>query len=343
MPGRPVGRFRNDASAPCDGDALGFHAQRAHDGPGAAGRSTSLARRPGYGRARNAQAVVDVPFVDEAGQLALGDVLAVPAAADSRRGGFEARRKSITPPPRPLATLTSLAVRPVQLRSAALRAGAPTAFSPRDGLRSRLVLLGDPQQLEQPRRATHPEGSDVSALGHVLGDAATIADDRGIFGAETWRLPPKLCALTSELYYDGKLRGIDKLRRRALVGTGELGLEGAGLWWLTVEHEARSVVAPEEVTAVRGLVSRPLEGRDGGGSRGVSRQPGVAQSASAAARHAERAASVPRGKALTGRERFTRRTRRSPTGQLGSPGRSRSPRWLHRASEGPFATRSAPE
>ncbi len=158
----------------------------------------------------DAQSAVDVLFVDEAGQLALADVLAVAAAADS------------------------------------------------------LVLLGDPQQLEQPRRATHPEGSDVSALGHVLGDAATIADDRGIFLAETWRLPPKLCALTSELYYDGKLRGIDKLQRRALVGTGELGLDGSGLWWLTVEHEARSVVAPEEVTAVRELVSRLLDRRDGG-------------------------------------------------------------------------------
>ncbi len=27
-----------------------------------------------------------------------------------------------------------------------------------------LVLLGDPQQLEQPQKACHPEGSELSAL-----------------------------------------------------------------------------------------------------------------------------------------------------------------------------------
>lgn len=31
-----------------------------------------------------------------------------------------------------------------------------------------LVLLGDPQQLEQPQKGSHPEGSDISALAHLL-------------------------------------------------------------------------------------------------------------------------------------------------------------------------------
>ena len=31
-----------------------------------------------------------------------------------------------------------------------------------------VVLLGDPQQLEQPMRGNHPEGTDVSALRHLL-------------------------------------------------------------------------------------------------------------------------------------------------------------------------------
>jgi hypothetical protein len=33
-----------------------------------------------------------------------------------------------------------------------------------------VVLLGDPQQLEQPQQGTHPEGADVSALEHILQD-----------------------------------------------------------------------------------------------------------------------------------------------------------------------------
>ena len=33
-----------------------------------------------------------------------------------------------------------------------------------------LVLLGDPQQLKQPQKGSHPEGTEVSALEHILQD-----------------------------------------------------------------------------------------------------------------------------------------------------------------------------
>ena len=38
-----------------------------------------------------------------------------------------------------------------------------------------IVLLGDPQQLDQPLRGSHPPGAERSALAHVLDGAATIA------------------------------------------------------------------------------------------------------------------------------------------------------------------------
>lgn len=44
-----------------------------------------------------------------------------------------------------------------------------------------IVLLGDPRQLEQPMQGSHPEGTDVSALKHILGKQATVAADRGLF------------------------------------------------------------------------------------------------------------------------------------------------------------------
>ena len=31
-----------------------------------------------------------------------------------------------------------------------------------------LVLLGDPQQLKQPQKGSHPEGTELSALEHIL-------------------------------------------------------------------------------------------------------------------------------------------------------------------------------
>jgi uncharacterized protein len=43
-----------------------------------------------------------------------------------------------------------------------------------------LVLLGDPQQLAQPSQATHPPGAGVSALGHILGERATIPESAGL-------------------------------------------------------------------------------------------------------------------------------------------------------------------
>ena len=68
-----------------------------------------------------------------------------------------------------------------------------------------LVLLGDPQQLDQPLQGTHPPGADRSALAHVLGEHADDAADRGLFLERTWRLHPDLCDFTSEVFYDGRL------------------------------------------------------------------------------------------------------------------------------------------
>src|SRR5262249_10980446 len=78
-----------------------------------------------------------------------------------------------------------------------------------------VVLLGDPQQLEQPTKGAHPDGADVAALVHVLGkDRATLADDQGLFLDRTWRLHPAICAFTSELYYEGRLHPVDGLERQ---------------------------------------------------------------------------------------------------------------------------------
>ncbi len=52
-----------------------------------------------------------------------------------------------------------------------------------------IVLLGDPQQLDQPLQGSHPPGADRSALAHLLGGAATMPPDRGLF-LETHLAPP---------------------------------------------------------------------------------------------------------------------------------------------------------
>lgn len=142
---------------------------------------------------------VDVLFVDEAGQMALPNVVAVAQAAES------------------------------------------------------IVLLGDPRQLEQPRKGSHPDGVDVSALDHLLGDRQTIAADRGIFLPETWRLAPAICRFTSELFYEHRLTSWSGLDQQRIIGVA--GLPPSGLALLTVEHTGRRSSSDEEVDAVSELVA----------------------------------------------------------------------------------------
>lgn len=120
-----------------------------------------------------------------------------------------------------------------------------------------LVLLGDPQQLEQPHKGTHPDGADVAALTYLIGvDRHTLADDQGLFLGETWRLAPPLCSFTSELYYDGRLHPRADLTAQRLGGTGLV--DGQGHVLLECEHHGNQAQSREEVTAVHGLLQRVL-------------------------------------------------------------------------------------
>ena len=121
-----------------------------------------------------------------------------------------------------------------------------------------LVLLGDPQQLEQPIQGSHPEGTAVSALEHVLDGAQTIADDRGLFLEETWRLPPAICGLTSELFYERRLHPRAGVERQVLLG--DVPFAGSGLWFVPARHDANQGASPEEVEIVAELVRTLMEG-----------------------------------------------------------------------------------
>ncbi len=74
-----------------------------------------------------------------------------------------------------------------------------SALAAANGARS-VVLLGDPRQLEQPKRGSHPDGAEASALEHLLGDNLTVPEEKGLFLEETWRLHPRICELTVPLW-----------------------------------------------------------------------------------------------------------------------------------------------
>jgi predicted RecB family nuclease len=115
-----------------------------------------------------------------------------------------------------------------------------------------LALLGDPQQLEQPQKGSHPEGSDISALAHLLDGRRTIGEAQGLFLAETWRLHPTICAFTSELFYEGRLHSLSGLEQQRILASAAF--SGAGLWFVPITHEGNQSYSVEEVECVSAIV-----------------------------------------------------------------------------------------
>ncbi len=115
-----------------------------------------------------------------------------------------------------------------------------------------LILLGDPQQLDQPLQGAHPPGAEASALGHVLAGRSTMSPERGIFLERTRRLHPALCRFTSEAFYEGRLESMPGLERQDLAADGVLA--GTGVRFVPVFHEANRNDSPEEAAAVAELV-----------------------------------------------------------------------------------------
>jgi uncharacterized protein len=105
-------------------------------------------------------------------------------------------------------------------------------------------------------KSSHPEGSEVSALYHLLAGHDTMPPDKGLFLAETFRLHPQIAKFTSETYYEGKVRSRPGLENQAIVpssgGCDEL--RGSGLRFVPVHHTGNTARSPQEVQAIAEIV-----------------------------------------------------------------------------------------
>ncbi|GAA4397140.1 TM0106 family RecB-like putative nuclease [Fodinibacter luteus] len=120
---------------------------------------------------------------------------------------------------------------------------------------SRLLLLGDPQQLPQVSQGIHPDPVDASALGWLAADEPVLSPRLGYFLETTWRMHPALTDAVSRLSYAGRLRSEESVTaRRTLEGVEP------GLHVRLVDHHDNSTWSPEEADAVLHLV-RHLLGR----------------------------------------------------------------------------------
>jgi predicted RecB family nuclease len=150
------------------------------------------------------EASIDVLVVDEAGQMALADAVAIAPAT----------------------------------RSA--------------------LYLGDPQQLPHVTTGTHPAGASKSVLEHLLGDAITVGNDRGVFLATSFRMHPGVCEFVSELMYEGRLGSDAPCANQAVILDGSE-LSGAGLRALSVIHSGCS---SESLPEAQRIVAAIIELRD---------------------------------------------------------------------------------
>ena len=111
-----------------------------------------------------------------------------------------------------------------------------------------VILLGDPLQLPQVVQGSHPQGTALSVLEHLLGNDATIPPDRGIFLQHTWRMHPDVCRFISEIVYDNRLGWEPHVERQTTA-------YGTGLRYIPVEHTGNGSASTEEADAVAHRVS----------------------------------------------------------------------------------------
>lgn len=116
-----------------------------------------------------------------------------------------------------------------------------------------IILLGDPLQLAQVSQGTHPPGTELSVLEHLLGEYLTIPSDRGVFLERTRRMHPDVCRFISEVVYEGRLEGIRELARQATAF-------GTGLQFRPVKHLGNGSVSTEEAEAVAADIRKMVGG-----------------------------------------------------------------------------------
>jgi uncharacterized protein len=119
-----------------------------------------------------------------------------------------------------------------------------------------LILLGDPQQLKQPQKGSHPEGTEVSALEHILQNEKTLPQERGVFLDKTWRLHPAINNYISELFYEGRLQPMQQNEQQRLEGDTKF--TKPGIYFEPVIHYGNQNRSPEEVERITQIVDHLL-------------------------------------------------------------------------------------
>ena len=115
-----------------------------------------------------------------------------------------------------------------------------------------ILLVGDQNQLSQPNRANHPGDSGLSCLDYVMGEDKVVSANRGVFLATSWRMPPVLTSIVSNLFYKDELKSCIAKTDNKILWEGVK----QGLSFEAVEHYSNSSESKEEIDKIEELVNK---------------------------------------------------------------------------------------
>ena len=120
-----------------------------------------------------------------------------------------------------------------------------------------LVLIGDPQQLPQVKKGSHPNNNGFTTLEYLVGEEVTINKELGVFLDKTYRLHPTINSFISTFFYDSRLLN-DNLTSERFLNSYETPLVPSGIQFINVEHEGNTQASFEEIDALEDIIEKLL-------------------------------------------------------------------------------------
>ena len=116
-----------------------------------------------------------------------------------------------------------------------------------------ILLVGDQQQLSQPKKAAHPGDSGLSSLEYFMNGEDIIPADKGFFLPKSWRMPPTLTKVVSQMFYEGKLEPELTNNSNKVFWSGK----NSGLVFFPVKHKTQnSSFSIEEAEYIYNLLNQ---------------------------------------------------------------------------------------
>jgi uncharacterized protein len=85
-----------------------------------------------------------------------------------------------------------------------------------------------------------------------MGDEPVVPKDRGVFLATSWRMPPSLTQVVSELFYAGELQAAEDNKANRVEWNGQ----SQGLLFEAVEHHGNATMSDEEIDRIAAFVDQ---------------------------------------------------------------------------------------